>query len=155
MNPGFHVEGMSCDLHGAPSHRAAEQCRSAWSEVEDLRTSTLVAVMPTTPHHLWVSLLRTDRPGRGLGGAVLKALCAACDEHDVVVELKAHVMADRAGRPREGLDQASLVAFYERRGFETVRGRNDGRMLREPAPSRAMRPNGPCASDGDRATLLP
>lgn len=154
MKPGFHVETVTTDLEDAPSNRAARECRSHWEGRDDLRSETLVALTPVTPRHLWVSLLRARTTGQGLGKAVMDAVCAACDEHGVVIELKAHAIQGPTATPFGGLDQTSLTEFYERRGFVMVPNRRDGRMIREPSAAH-NRPGPPCADQGDRATLSP
>ena len=154
MKPGFHVEAVTSDLEDTPSNTAARWCRDHWEGHDGLRTGTLVALTPVTPRHLWISLLRSRTTGQGLGKALLDAVCSACDEHGVVIELKAHPIQGPADTPFGGLDQGSLTAFYERRGFVTVPHRRDGRMIREPSTARNLA-GPPCADHDDRATLSP
>lgn len=156
MNPGFHIESVASDLVGTPSHRAAENARSAWDEDAALRTGTLVAVTPTSPTSLWVSLIRAGEPGRGHGGRALAVLCAACDDEDVVLELRSGAVDGPAARRFGGLDQTALDAFYRRRGFVASGSRyGQTTMAREPAPSTWLRSQGACIARPDYATFVP
>lgn len=156
MKPGFHVEAVASDLGGTPSHRAAENALAAWLDEPELRTGTLVAVTPTSPTSLWISLLRAGETGRGHGGRALAILCAACDDEDVVLELRSGAIGGPEARPFGGLDQSALDAFYQRRGFVATGSRGgQTTMAREPAPSASLRDQGACIARPDRATFVP
>ena len=82
------------------------------------------------PNTVYLSRIWSNQPGSGHGSKLLRALCAACDEAHVGIELE-------VGPDAEGpLDEAALVAWYDRYGFEldseksSLQGVNI--MVREP-----------------------
>lgn len=131
MARGLHIERVPADIRDAPSLRVCADMARCFEEHPAIAGSVLLAVTPTSPRHLWISLLHVADPLRGIGGGTLDALCLASDEHAVTIELQA------ISRNR-GLDQNGLISFYARRGFERdARTARTNAMRRDPASRQA------------------
>jgi GNAT superfamily N-acetyltransferase len=84
-----------------------------------------------SPDGWLISSMRTmpRSRGKGLASAVLKWVCADADREGVTLYLQAEA-EPWDNRMHPGLDQASLVAFYERRGFRQIEGQSDPTYMR-------------------------
>lgn len=131
MKPGLYLESIPSNIVGSPVMAVCDRLADAFSTDPELAAGMGLAVTPRSPRHLWVSLIRAMEPGRGLGGRTMDRLCALCDDHGVVLELQALVVAGCSG-----LDQRALDAFYARCGFTSDRRtRRAGMMSRTPRGS--------------------
>ena len=127
MKPGLYLESVPCDIAGSPVMAVCAALEALFREDGEISAGVGLAVTPVSPRHLWVSMIRAFAPGNGLGGRAMDAMCAACDRHGVVIELRSVPVGEG------GLGEADLRRFYGRCGFtaDEERCRPDA-MARQP-----------------------
>lgn len=106
---------------------------------------------PWVARHHWGDVdlenLSADWPGRGWGSAALRRLAILADLHEISIFVVARSRHQGPDTPADGtLGQQALVAFYARRGFETVASRNGNTYM--------ARPCRPLDQSGRRTALL-
>lgn len=99
-----------------------------------IRYDVTLSLRLLRPRSASVVYLRTFHKRRGNGSAVMDEVVRAADLYDVTLDLDARAIREDGPRVA-GLDQAALVAFYERRGFQVVSTRDGSAIMRRLAPS--------------------
>jgi hypothetical protein len=114
-----------CDLVGADMTRF-------YRIRPDVRFDVALSLRLVRSDEVTLAYIRTLNRGRRRASAVLDALVASADRHQVTLRLDARAEHDRS----PGLDQVELERFYERRGFRTVDRKDGSAVMRRPAVPR-------------------